>query len=224
MAITGFIFDVDGTLIDSNDAHARAFVEAFAENDRAVSFETVRKLIGMGSDKLIPAAGGVEQRTALFETIAQRKKEIFKEQYLHGLRAFPKVKNLLYALHRRNVRLATASSADPDELTQLLKLTGAAELFETKTSSGDAEESKPDPDIVEAAMEKLALPANQLLMIGDTPYDVEAASRAGIAIIALRCGGWSDKELSGAIRVLDEPAQLLAELDSVFTASGASEA
>ena len=207
MDFQAVIFDVDGTLVDSNDAHAHAFVEAFAACGHQVPFDKVRRLIGKGSDKLLPELiGRFDQR------VADRKKAIFKQRYLPALRPFPRVAELLHALHERGLRLGVASSAGKDELEALLAVTGAAELFEERTDADDAERSKPDPDIVRAALEKLALPAARCVMVGDTPFDAQAAQRAGVGFIGLRCGGWEDADLGPALAVHDDPAALLARL------------
>jgi phosphoglycolate phosphatase-like HAD superfamily hydrolase len=109
--------------------------------------------------------------------------------------------------------LVVASSAKADELSGLLKVCGADEWIHAKTSSDDADRSKPDPDIVQAALEEIGLPAGEVLMLGDTPYDVEAATRAGVGVLALRYRGWADAELAGAVAVYDNPADLLARFD-----------
>jgi HAD superfamily hydrolase (TIGR01509 family) len=212
--IRGVILDVDGTLIDSNDAHARAWVEALAEFGYAVPYEKVRPLIGMGGDKLMPAVGGPSEESAEGKQITQRRAEIFKQRYLPTLKAFPVTRELLEHMRARGLKRAVASSAKQDELEPLLKLAGADDLIEKKTSSDDADSSKPDPDIVQVALEKLGLPPEQVVMIGDTPFDVEAAGKAGIGTIALRCGGWHDHDLVGALAVYQDPADLLARYDS----------
>lgn len=167
-------------------------------------FERVRPLIGMGSDKLMPALIGRYD-----EALAERKKALFKERYLPQLRAFPKVKDLLQTLKGMRLRLVVASSAGKDELGALLQVAGARPYLEAQTGADDAERSKPDPDIVQAALRKLGLPAQRCVMVGDTPYDAEAAARAGIAFVGLRCGGWSEAELRPALGVYADPAALL---------------
>jgi HAD superfamily hydrolase (TIGR01509 family) len=204
----GVIFDVDGTLIDSNDAHAQAFVDALRESGYDIPFERVRRLIGKGADKLIPELIG-----KCDETVADRKKVIFKKQYLPRLRAFPKVEELLQKLRDLHVRLVVASSAGKDELDALLDVAHASRYFEQQTDSDDAEHSKPDPDIVQAALRKLGLPPSRGVMIGDTPYDAEAARRSALAFIGVRCGGWSDSDLQPSVAVFDGPADLLAHAD-----------
>ncbi len=208
-SVRGVILDVDGTLVDSNDAHARSWVETLAEHGIEVPFERVRRLIGMGGDKLLPEVSGIREDTPEGQAISKRRREIFKERYLPHLRPTRGARELLHFLRDRGFRRAVASSAKKDELEALLKLCGGDDLVEDKTSSDDADRSKPDPDIVGAALKKLGLPGGEVVMLGDTPYDVEAARRAGIGIIALRYGGWGDAELGGALAVYDEPADLL---------------
>ena len=108
--------------------------------------------------------------------------------------------------------MAAASSAKKDELGPLLKVCGADRVIHAATSSDDAEESKPDPDILHAALKQIGLPAAAVVMLGDTPYDVEAARRAGVRVIALRCGGWSDSDLA-ADAIYDDPADLARHID-----------
>ena len=209
----GVLLDIDGTLVNSNDAHARAWVSALAEANIFVEFEAVRALIGMGGDKLLPAIAGIQEDSARGQRIGQRRGEIFKQQYLPGLRAFPKVRELLLRMQSVGIKLAVASSAQKDELQSLLAIANIQDLLEEVTSSSDAQNSKPDPDILRAALDGLGLAAADVLMIGDTPYDVEAASRSGIRTLALRCGGRSDADLSGALAIYDSPAALLARFD-----------
>jgi HAD superfamily hydrolase (TIGR01509 family) len=212
--IRGVILDVDGTLVDSNDAHARAWVEALAEHGIEVAFEEVRPLIGMGGDKLLPEVSGIREDTPEGEKIGKRRGEIFKERYLPTLKAFPSARELLRRMRDEGLKLVVASSAKEDELNPLLKIAGASDLVEEKTSSDDAERSKPDPDIVKAALESSGLGPDEVVMLGDTPYDVESASRAGVRVVAVRSGGWEDGDLSGAIAIYDDTADLLAHYDS----------
>jgi HAD superfamily hydrolase (TIGR01509 family) len=219
--IRAVLLDVDGTLIDSNEAHARSWVEAFREAGVEVPLEKVRRLIGMGGDKLMPAASGIEEDSPEGKRLADRRKHLFMEQYLPHLRAFPQTRALLDALQALGLKLVVATSAKSEELKGLLQVAGAPELEASATTSSDADASKPDPDIVEAAVARSGFPADQVVMIGDTPYDVEAATRAGVRLIAVRCGGWSDADLKGAIAVYDDPADLLAMLDHSPISEGA---
>ena len=207
------ILDVDGTLVDSNDAHAHAWVDAFAEAGVTVPFDAVRRSIGMGGDKLMPAVSGIAEDSKRGKRISARRGEIFKERYLPGVLAFPGARELVSRLREDGFRLAVASSAKEDELGPLLDRAGVADLIERATSSDDAEGSKPEPDVVEAALAKSGASAQGALMLGDTPYDIEAARAAGVAVVALECGGWAARDLEGALAVYRDPADLLAHYD-----------
>ncbi len=189
------LFDVDGTLVDSNDAHAQAWVRGFRDSGIAVDPVQVRRCIGSGGDKLMPTVSGIEEDSPSGQRISKRRREIFTNEYLPHLQAFPEVSRLLGALKERGFTLVAASSAKRDELDRLLEIAGADGRMDAATSSDDAEESKPDPDIIEAAIERAHASASTALMIGDTPYDIAAAARAGVDSIAFRCGGWSDEDL-----------------------------
>lgn len=209
----GVILDVDGTLVDSNDAHAHAWVEALAEHGITVEYARLRRMIGMGGDKIIPIVSDLDAESEQGKQITERRSEIFKQRYLPKLNAFRGTRALLEALHQRGLRLAVASSAREDELDPLLELTGAITVIETKTSADDASQSKPEPDIVLAALRTLNMGPTEVVMLGDTPYDVQACQKAGIAIIGVRSGGWNDDELAGSIAVYAHPSDLLDHLD-----------
>jgi HAD superfamily hydrolase (TIGR01509 family) len=209
------ILDVDGTLIDSNDAHARAWVDVGEEFGRRIRFEEVRPLIGMGGDKVLPMLTGLQEDDAEGRRMTERRGEIFRERYLRELRPFPGTRELLERLRAEGRRLVVASSASEEDLGLLLEQAGVAGLIEESTSSSDAEESKPEPDIVQAALQRAGVAATDAVMLGDTPYDVAAAGRAGVPLIAVRCGGWGDDALRGAVAVFDGPADVLAHWEEV---------
>jgi len=203
------IFDVDGTLVDSNDAHARAWVQAFAEVGITVAYERVRRAIGMGGDKLMPRVSGLEEASTEGQAIAERRAEILKKEFLPTLRAFPRTRELVTRLKEDGYTLAIASSAKQDELHPLLEIACVSDLIPTRTSSDDADNSKPDPDIVAAALKRTGCRAEAAIMIGDTPYDVEAARRAGVRAVAFECGGWARDDLRGAAAFYRDAADLL---------------
>jgi HAD superfamily hydrolase (TIGR01509 family) len=215
------IFDVDGTLIDSNDAHAASWVDTLAEAGHDVPFERIRLMIGMGGDKLLPTATGIEVDSPEGERLTSRRAEIFHQRYLPTLRALPGARALLERLGRDGRTLVIATSAKREELDAMLRQVGLDGLFEEETSSSDAERSKPDPDIVEAALRRAGVPPDECVMLGDTPYDVEASQRAGVAIIGVRSGGWTAEELAGAVEVWDGPADLLEHYERSALAHGA---
>lgn len=217
MSEAAVILDVDGTLVDSNDAHARAWVDAFREFGITVAFDHVRRCIGMGGDKLMPEVSGLEESSELGEKIAERRGEIFSEQYLPSIQAFAQVRELIQRFLADGFVLAVASSAKEDELGPLLEHARVKDLIPLTTSSDDAENSKPDPDIVIAAVKKAGTQKARTVMIGDTPYDVAAAKRAGIEIVGFECGGWTREALAGAVAVYRDPADLLEKYEqSVF--------
>jgi beta-phosphoglucomutase-like phosphatase (HAD superfamily) len=174
---TTVLIDVDGTLVDSNGAHAEAWTQAFREHSVSADANHIRRLIGMGGDKLLPKVAHVGQDSNLGQAIIGRKQSIFDA-------LLPE----LALLHRA----------------------GLADLIPERTSKDDASASKPDPDIVLAALAKAHARAEQSVLVGDTPYDIDAAGRAGVRAIALRCGGyWDDQSLRGADDIFDDPAALL---------------
>lgn len=205
----GILLDLDGTLVDSNDAHARAWHRAFTENGQDISYAEIRERIGMGGDNLIPSLLGIEKESALGTRISERRGEIFRSELLPRLRAFPGVRPLLERMREAGLRLVVATSAPEEEMKPLIEIAGIRDLLEEKTSADDADSSKPDPDIIHAALDRLSLPAEAAVMLGDTPYDIAAAGEAGVGVIAFRCGGFPDEELTGALALYDGPADLL---------------
>jgi HAD superfamily hydrolase (TIGR01509 family) len=218
--ISTVLFDIDGTLVDSNDAHAEAWVKAFAEAGRTIPFAEIRQRIGKGGDKLMPEVSGLSEQSPEGKRISKRRGEIFTSEFVPRLQPFRDAARLVAALKARGLTAVAASSAKKDELKSLLKIAGADTLLDAATSSDDAEESKPDPDILHAALQRAKARPEQAMMIGDTPYDVEAAQRAGVPVIAFRCGGWSDADLKGAEAIYDGPWDLLARLDDSPLANG----
>jgi HAD superfamily hydrolase (TIGR01509 family) len=212
--LQGVIFDVDGTLVDSNDAHAQSWVDTFAEAGYNVPFDVVRPLIGMGGDKLLPKTIGIKSDSDEGKKLSKRRGEIFREEYLPKLRALPGSRALVERVRSKGLKPVVATSAKEEELKGLLKAAEVADLMEEKATATDAKKSKPDPDIVKAAIERAEIPADQLVMIGDTPYDIEAATRARVRVIAFRSGGWKDADLKGAAEIYDGPADLVANYDT----------
>jgi HAD superfamily hydrolase (TIGR01509 family) len=211
------LLDVDGTLVDSNDAHARAWVEALSEAGFDVPFARVRPLIGMGGDQLLPRVTGLSDESPAGKRVSERRAHVFRERHLAAVRPYPCARQLLERMRADGAQLVVASSAKADELDALLAIANVRDLVEDTTSSDDAERSKPDPDIVHAALAKAECTAAEALFLGDTPYDVAAGRKAGVGVIALRCGGWRDPDLAGALAIYDDPADLLARYaDSPF--------
>jgi HAD superfamily hydrolase (TIGR01509 family) len=204
------IFDVDGTLLDSNDAHAHAWVDVLSERGYPVSFRRVRPLIGMGGDKLLPELTRVGADGPVGEEISRQRRERFLGHYLSHVQPFPGVRSLIERIRADGIKVAVATSANEDELGALLRRAAIEDLIEHSTSKADAASSKPDPDIVHAALARTGEASERVLMLGDTPYDIEAAARAGVATIVFRAGGgWSEQDLAGAVAIYDSPEELL---------------
>ena len=211
------IFDVDGTLVDSVGLHAQAWVDAFKEFGHEVSFADARRQIGKGGDQLLPVFLEQAEIEQTGEALQKRRGDILKERYLPQIKSFPQVRELFQRIEAAGLRIALASSAKGDELETYKKISDIEDLVGIETSSSDAEKSKPHPDIFQAAMQKLghAVQPADALVIGDTPYDAQAAGKAGLRSIGMLCGGWSDAELreAGCIAIYRDPADLLARFD-----------
>ena len=208
IAVRGVLLDVDGTLLDSNDAHARSWEEVFRLHGMDIGFERVRPLIGEGGDKLLPQLTGIDAESAEGKALSEERRELFLRNYLPALRPTRGARTLVERLKAAGLRVVVATSSSRKELGALLRQAGVADLIGCATSSDDGA-SKPDPDIVRAALREAELAPDEAVMVGDTPYDIEAARRAGVRTIALRCGGWwDDAALAGAVAIYDDPASL----------------
>jgi HAD superfamily hydrolase (TIGR01549 family) len=210
------IFDIDGTLVDSVDLHARAWQEALEKFGHSVPFATVRAQIGKGGDQLLPVFLNDTQLADYGTALEAYRSDLFKRKYLPKVRAFPEVRALFQRLHGQRKRIALASSAKRDELETYERIADIAGLVTVATSADDAEQSKPHPDIFAAALDRLGLGPAALIAVGDTPYDAQAAGKLGIATIGLLCGGWSEIALraAGCVAIYCDPADLLAHSDS----------
>lgn len=214
MALEGVILDVDGTLVLSNDAHAQAWVEAFADYGYEIQFEKVRPLIGMGGDLVIPKmVAELNSEEGIGKQISERRKELIIKKFSSQLVSANGSRELVQKMQGAGLHLIIASSATSQEMDVLLKIAGVDDLIPEHTTSNDAENSKPAPDIVEVALKKANLEPDKAVMLGDTPYDIESAGKAGVGVIAFRCGGFSDEQLSDAIAIYDDPADLLQQYD-----------
>ena len=207
------LVDIDGTLIDSNDAHARAWQQVLALHGHEFMFETVRPLIGMGGDKLLEHLLGIDGKSDRAEMLSAERQQHFLQRELHGLHPTRGARDLLMGLRDAGLQVVVATAANTEETGALLHQAGVDDLIAHAASSADAEESKPEPDIVLASLRKAGTKPSEAIMLGDTPYDVAAARRAGVGSVILRCGGWwNDDALAGALALYKDPAQLLQEL------------
>ena len=214
--IEAVIFDVDGTLVDSVDRHAEAWERAFAQSGKDVPFRALRSQIGKGGDQLMPVFLDAAELKRLGGDIEAARRAIFAAEHLHRVKGFPGCAALFGALRARGLRIALASSSRKAELAVYKTAAGIDGLTDVETASDDAERSKPHPDIFAAALARLDLPPERAVVIGDTPYDAEAAGRAGIAAIGVLCGGFPAEDIraAGAARIYRDPEDLLAHLDA----------
>ena len=204
------LFDVDGTLVDSNDLHVHAWAQTFARFGIDMPPDRIRPLVGMGGDNLIPALlPDLPQERQ--EEIENYRSDLFKRDYLPRAAPFPGVRALFERLAADGTRILLASSSGQAEVAHMVSLLGVEDLISGTTSKDDVSHSKPCPDIFEAALEKAGVTAEEAAVIGDSPWDVEAAAKLDLRTIAVRCGGFPDDVLldTGASELFDSPEDLL---------------
>lgn len=225
--VEAVIFDIDGTLVDSVDLHARAWQEAFRRFGREVPFEEVRHQIGKGGDQLMPVFFSHGELERFGGEMEEYRGRLYKSEYLPQVRAFPRVRELFERIRRDGKRIALASSAKAEELAAYKKIARISDLVEEETSADDAERSKPHPDIFQSALARLGdTSPSEAIVVGDTPYDAEAAGKAGLETVGLLCGGFPEDDLraAGCVRIYRDAADLLARYDSSPLAARASTA
>lgn len=223
--LEAIIFDVDGTLVDSVNLHARAWREALAHFGVDVPYELVRAQIGKGGDQLIPALVPAGRLEEIREPLEAFRSRLYHDAYLPQVVAFPLVRRLFARLRADGKRIALASSAKEDELGHYARVAAIEGLYDAATSADDADRTKPHPDLFEAALDKLGGPARERCrVVGDTPYDATAAVRAGIDPVGVLCGGFPATALrrAGCVVLHRDPADLLGayerEGDGAFAA------
>lgn len=213
------LFDVDGTLVDTNDLHASAWREAFRKFGLDKPLDEIRWQVGKGGDNLIPSLFP-NLPEALRKEVEDFRGELFKRDYLPRATPFPEVRALFERMVGDGNRIVLASSSHAEEVDFYLDLIGCADLVHSTTSKDDADHSKPCPDIFETALARVApLGADEAAVVGDTPWDARAAAKLGLRTVGFRSGGFPDVALAeaGACELYDGPADLLARYDrSVF--------
>ena len=207
--------DIDGTLVESNWLHAGAWRDAFAVMGIELELEAVRRQIGKGADELIPVFVPWWKRTWVEEPLKRYRKHVFETDYMSQVKPFPGVRELLQRMRAAHIKVALASSAKKDELETYKRIANIEDVVEKSTSADDADRSKPHPDIFQATLNKLGVKAEEALALGDTPYDAEAAGKAGVWTVGVTTGGWSEKDLlaAGCVEVWKDVGDLLANFD-----------
>jgi len=213
--IKALLCDIDGTLVQSNWLHAEAWQKAFAAMGIHLELEELRRQIGKGGDELIPVFVPWWKRKHVEEPLKTLRKSLFQTEFRERVQALPRAREFLAKLQQSGIRVALASSAPKDDLLFYKKLVGMDDLIDTQTSADDAKRSKPHPDIFEAALKHLGLKPHEVLALGDTPWDAEAAGKAEIWTIGVETGGWSRQELlaAGCVEVYASVADLLEHFD-----------
>ena len=214
--IEAVIFDIDGTIVDSVDLHAKAWQKTFSKFGKNILLEAIRSQIGKGADQLLPVYFSNQELEQFGEAMEIYRGELFKKKYLPKVKGFPKVRELFERIKQDKKQLALASSAKKDELKRYKEIAQIDDLIESETSSDNVERSKPCPDIFEAALKQLGnVTPDKVIVVGDTPYDAEAAAKANVNSIGLLSGGWTQHQLrrAGCIAIYRDPADLLARYE-----------
>jgi HAD superfamily hydrolase (TIGR01509 family) len=203
--------DMDGTLVDSNALHAEAWRRAFEHFGIEVGMDEAWRQIGKGGDQLIPVFVAEADRDRLEKELKAFRKDVFHRDYMPRIVSFAKSRELLLRVRASGRRIVLATSSDKEDLAVYKKIVDMEDLVEAEATSSDAKQSKPEPDIFAAALQKAGVGAQQAVALGDTPYDARAAGALGIRVIGLTCGGWKRSDLldAGCVEVYQDPANLL---------------
>ena len=223
--IKAAIFDVDGTLVDSNVLHVEAWREAFSHYGKELTADEVFEQIGKGGDQLMPVFLSRHELERFGDELERLRGELFTRDYLPSVEPFPKVRELFERLTKDGVLIALASSAKEAELSSHLQKLGVEDFVDAATSADDVERSKPSPDIFEAALARLeGVSPDDAIVIGDTPYDAIAARKAGLKTIGLLSGGVEEKTLreAGVVAIYRDIADLLEHYEDSPLASVAT--
>ena len=222
--IEAIIYDIDGTLVDSVDFHAQSWERTFQHFGHPLPYDRIRAQIGKGSDLLMPVFFSLEQlnesdsgsRRTLGERMRDYRRELYKREYHPRIKAFPQVRELFLRIKADGKRIALASSATRDDLATYLQILNVEDLVDAATTTSEVESSKPEPDVFLVTLDKLGgIAANDVIVVGDTPYDAEAASKANLRTIGVLSGGFSEENLrqAGCIAIYQNIASLLAHYD-----------
>jgi HAD superfamily hydrolase (TIGR01509 family) len=206
------LFDIDGTLIDSNDYHIRAWDEVLRAAGHVFTRQELHDQIGKGGDNYVPSLLP-QTSEAEADRLSEAHGPIYKERYLSQVRPFPGARDLMVRCRDAGLKVVLATSGKADERDHYVGLLDARDLIDDSTTADDVAHTKPCPDIFDTARRKVGVEASDALVIGDTPYDIAAAKAAGMATVAVRSGGFTDEQLAGAIAIYDDVAAILADFD-----------
>lgn len=209
--IAAVLFDVDGTLVDSNELHAAAWQEAFRHFGIVLPYERIRSQVGKGGDNLIPSLLEPDLVERLQEDIEAFRSDLFARDYLHRARPFPGARELIEKLHNDGIAVVLATSSHQKDLDHHIASLRCQDLLTATVSRDDVDHSKPCADVFAAALDKIApIGPDRAVVVGDAPWDVLAAAKIGLRTIALRSGGFTDAELreAGAVAIHDGTSEL----------------
>ena len=212
LMIKAIIFDLDGTLVDSVDYHTEAWVKAFQKYGYDFSFDRLRQQIGKGSEFIIGELLTTEEAEKLESDIAGYRKQYYQENLLSKVQPFPQVKELFQKIKADGLQIVLASSARNETIEHYKQLLKIEDLIDGATSTDDVEKSKPEPDIFQSALKKLDnISTEEIIVVGDSPYDAIAAGKISLRTIGVLCGGFSRETLSeaGCMAIYQDPADLL---------------
>ncbi|HEY2830055.1 MAG TPA: HAD family hydrolase [Thermoanaerobaculia bacterium] len=213
--LQGLLFDIDGTLVDSNDYHTRCWIEAFAHFGKHFDRDTIRHQIGKGGDLLVPDLLNAKEMRKFGDEVKTYRTKLYKDEYMEKVKPFPFVEGLFEVLRAKKVRLALASSSNEDEVEYYTRLLNAEKFIEGSTSKSDAKFSKPSPEIFEAALERAGSDPKHTFVVGDTPYDILAAHRIAMPAIAVLSGGFERNLLAKAEFVLNDAGEIGDKFDDI---------
>jgi HAD superfamily hydrolase (TIGR01549 family) len=213
--LKGLIFDIDGTLVDSNDIHTECWLEAFEHFGKTIPYDLMRSQMGKGGDLLVPDMLNAREMREFGEKLKKYRPGLFKKKYMERVKPFPRIRDLFEELGERGIKLALASSANKDEVGYYTRLLGVGDLLEGSTSTQDANMSKPSPEIFEAALERIGTDPALTMTVGDTPYDILASHRAALPIAAMLCGGFERQLLAKAEFLFDSVEDMVRKIEEV---------
>jgi beta-phosphoglucomutase-like phosphatase (HAD superfamily) len=219
------IFDVDGTLVDTNDFHASSWVQALGDFGIQAELQDIRAQMGKGGDQMLPVLLSPDLLKEKGAEIEKHRGELFKRECLPHVCGFPSVRPLFERIRSAGQTIVLASSGRAAEVERYQEIAGIADLVDAVTTKDDAEHSKPCPDIFEAALERIApITPGEAVVVGDSPFDAEAAAKAGLRTVGLLCGGFSEKVLrdAGCVEIYRNPEDLLANYERSALANGVS--
>lgn len=222
--IEAVIFDIDGTLVDTVDFHAQSWDRTFQHFGHQIPYEQIRAQIGKGSDKLMPVFFSLEelnesddgQSSTFGERMRDYRRELYKREYHSRIKAFPQVRELFKRIKADGKRVALASSATKDDVATYKQIMDVEDLIDAATTTSEVESSKPEPDVFFVTLDKLgSIAPNNVIVVGDTPYDAEAAGKANLRTIGVLSGGFPEENLrqAGCIAIYQNIADLLAHYD-----------